>query len=402
MDLKMNNNEYLSASEKLSAFIDGELDSAESGNLFYEMASDTELQEEMKELLLIKNSFKNKIIAPPPVLKNNIVAGLGLAGAANNATKIAAGVLLLNFLRHNSISLVLGLALLIVAYLAFAPSEENNLVLETNIPISNSSEAIPEAATEQSSLAKAQGNENISSIIIDNSNKSDDIIPSKKSSENIITNDNEKSNLSPLDKQSPDILKINSAYFSDNNTLIADNKPKYDLMNWLYSKKIANILGDFSIQFRVADGKSYPSPDVKTNQGRINDFAVSLLYKLNQNSSIGIEFGRENFLMEFEGYEGDFLYRYPQSFNAMNWGAFYQYEFEQLSISQNLIPYSRLFIGGTNVGPLARISIGTNYMLSHNLALNASADYGILVYSHLDNYFNTQKFSWSIGLSLGL
>lgn len=395
----MENNEFISASEKLNAFIDGELDAAESGTLFYEMASNPELQDEMKELLLIKNSFKNKMVTPPPALKNKVFAGLGMANSKNNAGKVAAGILFLSFLKRHYLSIVLGLALVFVGYFAFSPDDENQITNKNAIPISNSYDSTPSESDISNTSSNSEQNIAVSNVIPAKTTKKSAAKQSTKNAEAITE---QIQNIAVANDESSDVYKINSSNFANNGLQFTTKRQKYDLMNWIYSEKVANILGNFSIQFRVADGTSYPSPNIPTNTGIINDFAVSVLYSFNKNSSIGVEFGRENFLMEFEGYEGDLLYRYPQSFNALNWGAFYQYQFNQFSIAESLIPYSRIFVGGTNVGPLARLSLGANYLLTENVSINASADYGILVYSHLGNYFNTQKLSWSIGLSLGL
>ena len=51
----MSEHEFLSASEQLTSFLDGELDSTETSSLFYELAQNPELQEEMKDLILIRN-----------------------------------------------------------------------------------------------------------------------------------------------------------------------------------------------------------------------------------------------------------------------------------------------------------------------------------------------------------
>lgn len=71
-------NEFMDASEKLTAFIDGELPKEEYGTLFYELAQNTELQDELSELIMIKSTFHNKLNIAPPLLKNRIMDKVGL------------------------------------------------------------------------------------------------------------------------------------------------------------------------------------------------------------------------------------------------------------------------------------------------------------------------------------
>ena len=73
MDTYMFEKENMNASELLTAFLDGELDASESQHLFYQLANDPELQDEMQELIAMKSAFKDSKVQPPPALKQNVM-----------------------------------------------------------------------------------------------------------------------------------------------------------------------------------------------------------------------------------------------------------------------------------------------------------------------------------------
>lgn len=404
----MENNEFLSASEKLTAFLDGELDASESGSLFYEIAQNPDLQEEMKDLVQIRNSFRNAQIAPPPEMKNKIMAGVGLAVPIANAGRVAFGVMLMSFFKKNYVSIMLGIALLSIGYYSFRSNSNLTENVENNSYPLISTESITQDQSIRNKRETGVNNNtniNIPPVIADPTDKIVESNKKSSSNQSIINDENRKieNTFDEINSVKSTIHgNINPSQIANYNNHSINLSPDFTSLNSGLKMNLGNILSNISLQLRISNGKSYPNPEIAGNNAFVNDFSISLMYGLNENNSLGIEFGRESFMMEFQGYEGDILYLYPQRYNAFNWGAFYQYRFNQLQIAESLTPFARIYFGGTNVGPMSRISIGTNYILTHNVSLNAGFDYTALLYSHLGNYFNTNKISWSIGLSLGL
>lgn len=83
----------LSNEESLYLFMDGELDSALEESLFSELAYNTELRNEMKDLLFMRNAVKRDDVAPPLFVKDRLISAVGLAtatlGAGSGAGTIA-------------------------------------------------------------------------------------------------------------------------------------------------------------------------------------------------------------------------------------------------------------------------------------------------------------------------
>jgi anti-sigma factor RsiW len=65
--------EHSSYSERLHAFLDGELDASDTGDLFYVLARNQELQAEMRQLVALRNAFPKPLLQPPAALKENIL-----------------------------------------------------------------------------------------------------------------------------------------------------------------------------------------------------------------------------------------------------------------------------------------------------------------------------------------
>ncbi|HPU24119.1 MAG TPA: hypothetical protein PL149_08225, partial [Candidatus Kapabacteria bacterium] len=64
----MNDFLNINYSEKIVAFLDGELDAAERESLFLTMASSPQLQEEMRQQIIISQSLKKSLLIPPETL----------------------------------------------------------------------------------------------------------------------------------------------------------------------------------------------------------------------------------------------------------------------------------------------------------------------------------------------
>jgi hypothetical protein len=83
----------LSNEESLYLFMDGELDASLEESLFSELAYNTELRNEMKDLLFMRNAVKRDEVAPPLFVKDRLITAVGLAtatlGAGSGAGTIA-------------------------------------------------------------------------------------------------------------------------------------------------------------------------------------------------------------------------------------------------------------------------------------------------------------------------
>ena len=398
----MSEHEFLSASEQLTSFLDGELDSTETSSLFYELAQNPELQEEMKDLILIRNSFRNSRKIPPANLKQNILATTGLSSGVRTAAGLGtAAFFLKSFLRRPYIAGLLGIAAIATTIFFLTDTPEVETAKQLNVPVS-SSEVVEDNSSTDNSMAGIAEEERSST-----NSETSSFATNFKSGKNVsggkdVFVEKNSNDLQPA-RQNVIPLEVYMSPFANRENMVnvPGGAPSMKGVPQIFGEDVADFLQHLSLNFRIADGASYPNPDLNSNSAILNDFAVAIMYNANSNNSFGIEFGRENFLMEFEGFEGELLYRYPQSYNAFVFGLAYQYQFSDFDFVRGVSPYARFFAGGTKIGPVGKVSTGLYYNLTHNVVLNAGAEYGILAYSYTDNIFTTQKIGWTVGLSLG-
>ncbi len=395
----------MTTKEKLSAFVDGELQPEDSGNLFYEIASNQELQNELRELILIKNALKNLSVTPPTYLKDNI---LNRTVYSNNLyTKlIGTLVLLWNFILGHKLSIASLLILFSgIIYFTFIKNDDikNNHLTEDKINLSQ----IPEV----SSLAINQPNEKINYLNDKKINKQPlkSTNPSNSSNNQNIIRSNQYENLM-LDKeniklQNDNIYLINKSNYDFSNANILRFGKNNDNFFSLNSKN--RFLNKFSFNFRNFDGISYPNFVIENSENTlIKNFSIGLTYHINFNHSIGICIANENFLMEFTRYDNDILYNYKQNVDLFWYGLTYNYLFDELFDTGFRPDVS--FIGGINkLGPIIKVGTGLNYYFTDYFSMRLGIEAGTFIFSNGDKtennkIFSTTKIGYNLGLNIGL
>jgi hypothetical protein len=134
----------------------------------------------------------------------------------------------------------------------------------------------------------------------------------------------------------------------------------------------------------------------------INNVAIGLFYRYNENNSIGIEFGQENYYQRYFFKEGDLVKRYEQNWMAFWGGLTYNYDFGKVDFVAPLHPYYRFMIGGTQIGPLFKSSIGAKLPVSDKLYFVLAAEGSYLVYHFQGRSYSSSRVGLSLGMSFGL
>lgn len=390
--------ESLSASERLSALLDGELDASQSSTMFYELGNNPELQMEMQQLLAIRNSFRNSRVAPPAAMKEAILAKTGLSAAS--------GSLLAGFFSSKAFMIVSSfLVSSLLTYFAVGflsndekPGEEiataNTHTKPLIIPVSYSEEADNKTDISNNDVRYIR---NSQPYIVYNSNNNSisskyqeltgsDIHPSKYK------------NLPQEKFDSPvDIANLrpkNRLLIEDININLTDKTNNPDIFPKEYGRYISRL----SLNVRGFSATSYPDLDiVPLSDPTLNSFALGLSYDLDENNSLGFEIGQENFLQQYTGVENNHPVSYEQNYHATWAGVVYQYTH---SSSNNIRPFARGFLGGTNVGPLGKAMLGFKYDLSNNFAMTAGIEGTAHPYNYQQEWFATYKLGFTYGLSL--
>lgn len=201
-------------------------------------------------------------------------------------------------------------------------------------------------------------------------------------------------------------LLQNSNLFANSRVAFESNSslPKYYL-NPVYNYKTALILNRLNLQFNwYGLSKSNPSfKPVNSKTGILNDFSLFLMYKLTDKTSVGLSFGYDNFLMQYEGWEGNTKYRYKQEYSTPWIGCNINHRFEPILTFADYFevsPFVQLNTAYANVGIYTQASAGLDLGISANTSLLIGFNSGWLLYKY-ENYEFTNKNGLSIGLKYG-
>lgn len=417
-------NEYLKSSEKLVAFLDGELPQEETAGLFYELAQNSELQEQMKQFVNLRNNMDKSQVMPPLHLKNNLLRSTGLKegplDAFLDASSKVAAILVAMFYNKASLSVLLISALSVGAILMM-----NRNVEETAVANAASEQAVKNSASNSIAFMESI---DVTSEDLNNSltlNKSDDDIAIAKtvriSSTNFAKNNSgEKTSANLLSATHTEFPEINN---QNNNDFIAHNilpsnfvvaEIPFGINSYPPSKRhifaesdlLADIMQNTTFYVRYFGSRSYPDFQLQNESNPLlNDIRAGFKYNLSGNHSVGVAIGMENFLMSFNKETDGIIYRYDQSWNT-GWLAFtYNYNFGE--IASGLHPEVNVLLGSTVVGPLARIGAGVNYFVTESFYLNLGFETGSLIFRERNqkggyDWFTTDKAGLIFGFGIGL
>ncbi len=403
----MSSNNYMTNAEKLTAFLDGELDAAEAESLFFDMASNPELQEAMRQQIIISKSLKNALILPPVALKESLFANLGLDGAAAAPIAVSFFSLMLNskaiMILSSAMIAIFATIFFMLNYLsdsakpiAMASNAKSSssiaAPIPNNIPITSSfeSEAKIESkrrppshfATKPNGSSKANGSALASA-------------KNETASESLL----EQPLASNQFQEEPYYYNIEQSQYHSNSAVRAKTANSLKFMRWLESNpEITEFLSNISMQFRFAESAQLTNINVKpVNNPLLNNFAFAIYYDLGKNHSIGVEIGQENFLQKFNGYENSIPVEWLQNYIAFWAGGTYRYSMNEYALLQ---PYSSIMVGGTRIGPIAKITLGGKYNLTSKISAFAGWENTGLFYQFQNNWFSSFKSGLTAGIAV--
>ncbi|MFP4527249.1 MAG: hypothetical protein ACLFQX_01760 [Candidatus Kapaibacterium sp.] len=394
----MHNQDYLSSSEQLSALLDGELDVSEAGSLFFELAHNEDLQQEMQQHIQVRNMFKKSITPPPSDLKRNIFAGLGIAGASTAAASAktpGAGS-----------SFIYGKPLLVAATSLLA-SAITALVMTFGSPEGDSESRFadhiaPADAVQPASFAMAMPTS------------------AERSAENLINESNpaisERNFEAPAASQ-PEIAENHKFNSSGNKDISRAQVPVYILQTrpqimptgYISPEPAVNAKGeDFvnlfegvSLGVRGFSATSIPDFGVPSlHQPALNNLSLALGYDLTDNHAFGLEVGQENFQQKYSGTDTEGKFRIDQNYLAFWGGAYYQYSLDKSEALAGIQPFARVFVGATRIGPLQKNLVGLQYKYGKQFSIYGGLETTVLLYQYQGELYTSQKFGLTYGLNV--
>ncbi len=419
--------DFMTPSEMLSAYIDGELDEQSTSLLFYTMANNVELQQELQQLMTIRTATSASAVQVPPYLKQSVMART----IGKEEEPVAVGMSSMT-----TAGLVIGaaaIASLATAWFLISDSSDNiqNLYnvyssrsIEIHSPqqpalsITSQSHRTPPSellhnenpALSQSQVSRSRNNSSlpsslhaISNTTFDGAPSIEDNITSTQSLDiqnegNHINSDNvSKENEVPSQIISPAIIySVPSSYSPQTFGAL----PKASSMSVFSHKQEYNSL---SIIVRGLMSSSMQSTSLPVpSQPFYSDMGIGVFYALNENAELGIEAGYDRWTQVYEGKEADTSVRIEQLYNAPWVGVAYRHSVAPVEWLSNASPYLQGGIGVTAVGPLARIALGLQYPIFQSVTLSAGIEASGLAYQYQGALFSSQRISFISTVSIGL
>ncbi len=389
----MNDFNYITNSEKLTAFLDGELPTAEAESLFFDVAASPTLQEELRQQLIISKSFKNSLIAPPPALKSAILMKTNFV----NAGSTAASVSVISKMLSNKVVLVLSSAAIAcistALFFLYFYNADTSITANSQFPIANNE------------ILTSEPPPMMSSVLIEDDGESNTPIIPIPSSEKSATKTSRLYNdelLSQQNNSSQEFYKQEhfAVNFADHSPMPIELKrtDNASLPNVFKYESIEHFLSRVNLQFRLTGAMPLNDIDLEPiNEPLLNNFAIAIMYELSPEHSVGFELGQENFLQEFNGIENDIPVLWKQNYIGFWSGVAYQYSMQTNSTLQ---PFARAFLGGTRVGPIAKATIGANYVLSSQFSTFIGWENTGLFYQYQGYNFSSFKSGITAGMKV--
>ncbi len=392
----MNDFLNINYSEKIVAFLDGELDASERESLFLTMASSPQLQEEMRQQIIISQTLKKSLLVPPETLKNNIFAAIGATSVPVSNTPRTIYSKLLN----KRLTLILSslLLLLIVSFVSYQFFDKEQLKADNTQALVSAKFDLPKEIPASSSFS--ENYQALPKQII--KSKSSTVITNPVT--NLNTNSSQTRELSMINKEELVQSVDNPIFFIDVSDIIETNS------NFLFKKKKrfsqifetvftkTEFLDKLSMQIRFFEAKNFVNANVKPiSEPILNNFGFAIIYDIDNNNSVAIELGQEDFVQKFKGNIDDFPALVKQNYTAFWAGASYQYTFEDY---KSISPFVRGMIGGTRIGPVSKIIIGAKYYLSNKVYAFAGIENTGLFYEFQNKWYSSLKSGLSGGVSI--
>lgn len=420
----------LTASEKIMMLLDGELPKSETGSLFYQIAQNDDLQDELHGHLKLKNLYIDKEPTPPEDLKRKLYAGIGLTSAGMIAGSSYIGQstnYISTFFRH-PLFITLASAISGAFITLFAVNQTNlgnfnsksidspivNSQIEnkTNtVPLSTNEEITSKLEKRNNNLSNNQGqvpkqiysklidnngseiqssfNEfaslNINEIKVSKTNKTNDLVINKVEKLNENNNELNSKNIPTIVLEKP--ISSKDQIIVPNKLI---NKDKY---------KVDNTR--FALTFRSFSAQNMSNFDVPANNPpAINNIAIGILYDSNENLSFGFEFGQENFLQEFKAINNQTEINLQQNRLAFWGGGVLTYKFSPVKNLAYMQPYGTIFLGGTNFGYITKQNLGLQYNISDKFAMVGGLEFTSLFSSYNNIWNNSHKYGATYGVIL--
>lgn len=401
--------------ELITSYLDGELPIEKEDVMFNSLASNADdSRSAMRELISMRNVIPHDVEAftPPPMAKDAVFSKLGMSvnPQANDESKWKKALLPLVFL-------ALGLAGGYGIGDSFSSAEKEevmNLMTASNGTNSGShgfsplisggiSPTVPSIVLKQSAPVKIVYKDRIANMASVTPMITLPPISVNQGSASIQADTQKESIDSPIAKDAS-IQSTNAesnVIPQTNDGIIKDQAP----VQTLPTISISNIdpvkYPQFWMQFRGMSSLQSPEySGIRKQMGILDNSRITFAWSLGEHVSVGLEAGREPFVLNYQGIKEDRPFVFNQYSPMLTGGLFLQGRTSALDYLGNSRFYAQAVAGGTEIGLLGRIGMGISYPISRNVAFELGLEQSFMQFEFQGNSFNSQKLDLLYGISI--
>jgi hypothetical protein len=420
-----------SYNERIHQLLDGELDSPGEAVLFGELAENSDLRSEFMQLLAIRTAVQQDRagLVPPIALTNSVFTGLGitapLVGAAAGA---AGGAVATSWLTKALLPLTAALAAAGLTYGLMNSAQlgrgepvarPDNITRSEQRTASSEQLGRGEPVARPDNIAVARP-DNIAVARPDNITSSEQRTANSENME-LRRLRAEVSRLSealalaamteaeePAQTQVQDVqeepaevpVSTTPIDLTHTITLARDTDPRV-----LMPMKEAPIVPEyqdypsFLVQFRGLASSGLTQVSVAPQTSLMENANLAMMYQLSPQHLIGVEVGNESFPMTFEGMRSGQLIRYEQQPISTWAGITYRHSFAPIGNSA-FTPFAQGLLGGSQFGPLGRLTGGLLYSPSGPLSFMLGVEGTSMAYTFQDQWFTSSKLGLTYGMAI--
>ena len=243
-----------------------------------------------------------------------------------------------------------------------------------------------------------------------NNSKNNNIKIFKNTIKPLIKISNQKENLNLQQNLNPDISNLsdnhkNTPIMIDYTNLIHFGDIKDIWKNKINStipaiakiKLIEKSIYNLEIEIKHSESWSLNNDsNIPVYTPNFNNTGISLLYKISDNFSLGVDVRQELFYVEYSGTEIDGLtYDFKQKPNLTTVGIDFKYTITDFNF---INPIFQINLGVNKIGYLCRGDIGTEFKIHNDISILLALEYSYLNFSHNDNRFGASKFGFNYGI----
>lgn len=163
------------------------------------------------------------------------------------------------------------------------------------------------------------------------------------------------------------------------------------------------VYPQFWVQLRNMSTLQSPEfSGIREQLGIMDNSRVTFAWSLGEHFAVGLEAGREPFVLEYQGIKEDRPFVFNQYSPMLTGGLFLQGRTSALDYLGNSRFYAQAVAGGSEIGILGRFGLGIAYPINNAISLQFGLEQSYMQFQFQGNAFDSQKLDLLYGISITL